>query len=218
MNPVRIPVVEKVLSANDSVAAATRARLDALGIFSLNLMASPGAGKTSLVERTAAALKDTLPVAMVNGDTSEAAFDAERSQRAGALSVHINTGGKCHLEAAMVRDALALLPLEQIRLLIIENVGNLVCPSAWQLGAHQSVLIASIPEGDDKPYKYPKMYSGVDVLVINKIDLLPYVDFRMDYFRRGVETLNPGLVTFPVSCRTGEGLDAWFAWLRSRLA
>jgi hydrogenase nickel incorporation protein HypB len=218
MNPIRIPVVEKVLSANDSVAAETRARLDALGIFSLNLMASPGAGKTSLVERTAAALKDSLPVGMVNGDTSEAAFDAERSQRAGALSVHINTGGKCHLEAAMVRDALALLPLEQLRLLIIENVGNLVCPSAWQLGAHRSVLIASIPEGDDKPYKYPKMYSGVDVLVINKIDLLPYVDFRMDYFRRGVETLNPGLVTFPVSCRTGEGLDAWFDWLRSRLA
>lgn len=218
MNPIRIPVVEKVLSANDSVAAETRARLDAKGILSLNLMASPGAGKTSLVERTAAALKDTLPVGMVNGDTSEAAFDAERSQRAGALSVHINTGGKCHLEAAMVRDALALLPLEMIRLLIIENVGNLVCPSAWQLGAHQSVLIASIPEGDDKPYKYPKMYSGVDVLVINKIDLLPYVDFRMDYFRRGVETLNPGLVTFPVSCRTGEGLEAWFDWLRSRLA
>ncbi|QOY89843.1 hydrogenase nickel incorporation protein HypB [Paludibaculum fermentans] len=218
MNPVRIPVVEKVLSANDSVAAATRAQLDALGIFSLNLMASPGAGKTSLVERTAAALKGSHPVGMVNGDTSEAAFDAERSQRAGALSVHINTGGKCHLEAAMVRDALALLPLDQIRLLIIENVGNLVCPSAWQLGAQRSVLIASIPEGDDKPYKYPKMYSGVDVLVINKIDLLPYVDFRMDYFRRGVETLNPGLVTFAVSCRTGEGLDAWFDWLRSRMA
>ncbi|MBN9659639.1 MAG: hydrogenase nickel incorporation protein HypB [Acidobacteria bacterium] len=218
MNPIRIPVVEKVLSANDSVAAETRARLDAQGIFSLNLMASPGAGKTSLVERTARALKDSLPVGMVNGDTSEAAFDAERSQRAGALSVHINTGGKCHLEAAMVRDALKLLPLEQIRLLIIENVGNLVCPSAWQLGAHRSVLIASIPEGDDKPYKYPKMYSGVDVLIINKIDLLPYVDFRMDYFRRGVETLNPGLITFPVSCRTGEGLDAWLDWLRSRAA
>lgn len=218
MNPVRIPVVEKVLSANDSVAAGTRARLDALGIFSLNLMASPGAGKTSLVERTVTALKETHPTAMINGDTSEAAFDAERSQRAGALSVHINTGGKCHLEAAMVHDALALLPLDQIRLLLIENVGNLVCPSAWQLGAHQSVLIASIPEGDDKPYKYPKMYSGVDVLVINKIDLLPYVDFRMDYFRRGVETLNPGLVTFPVSCRTGEGLDAWLQWLRSHFA
>ncbi|MGC4056185.1 MAG: hydrogenase nickel incorporation protein HypB [Paludibaculum sp.] len=216
MNPIRIPVVEKVLSANDSIARETRAKLDALGIFSLNLMASPGAGKTSLVERTAAALKDTLPVGMVNGDTSEAAFDAERSQRAGALSVHINTGGKCHLEAAMVRDAVALLPLERIRLLIVENVGNLVCPSAWQLGAQQNVLIASIPEGDDKPYKYPKMYSGVDVLVINKIDLQPYVDFRMDYFRRGVETLNPGLMTFPVSCRTGEGLDAWIAWLRSR--
>lgn len=216
MSSVRIPVVEKVLSANDSIAAATRARLDALGLFAINLMASPGAGKTSLVERTAAALKDSHPVGMVNGDTSEAPFDAERSQRAGARSVHVNTGGKCHLEAAMVRDALDLLPLADLRLLIIENVGNLVCPSAWQLGAHQSVLVASIPEGDDKPYKYPKMYSGVDVLVINKIDLLPYVDFRMDYFRRGVETLNPGLVTFPLSCRTGEGLDAWLDWLRAR--
>jgi hydrogenase nickel incorporation protein HypB len=213
----RIPVVEKVLSANDAVAASIRATLDAHRIFSINLMASPGAGKTSLIERTVAALKSEFTVAMINGDTSEAAFDAERSQRAGALSVHINTGGKCHLEAAMIRDALATIPLDQVRLLIIENVGNLVCPSSWQLGAHTSVLIGSIPEGDDKPYKYPRMYSGVEVLVINKTDLLPYVDFDMPRFRRGVETLNPGLVTFPLSCRTGEGLDAWLAWLRSQI-
>ncbi len=214
----RIPVVEKVLSANDSVAAATRALLDERGIYAINLMASPGAGKTSLIERTVAALKQEYGIGMINGDTSEAAFDAERSQRAGAHSVHVNTGGKCHLEAAMIRDALALLPLGEIRLLIIENVGNLVCPSSWQLGAHASVLIGSIPEGDDKPYKYPKMYSGVDALVINKIDLLPYVEFDMVRFRRGVETLNPGLVSFALSCRTGEGLEAWLGWLRSKLA
>lgn len=213
----RIPVVEKVLSANDSIAAATRAQLDARGIFCINLMASPGAGKTSLIERTVAALKDECGIGMINGDTSEAAFDAERSQRAGAHSVHVNTGGKCHLEAAMIRDALAALPPDGIRLLIIENVGNLVCPSSWQLGAHASVLIGSIPEGDDKPYKYPKMYSGVEALIINKIDLLPYVEFDMQRFRRGVETLNPGLESFPLSCRTGEGLESWLGWLRSKL-
>ncbi len=217
MSTSRIPVVEKILSANDAIAAEVREQLDAAGMLALNLMASPGAGKTSLVERTVARFKDEFGVAMINGDTSEAAFDAERSQRAGAFSVHINTGGKCHLEAAMVRDALRHLDLSRTRLLLIENVGNLVCPSSWQLGAHANVLIASVPEGDDKPYKYPKMYSGVDVLVINKIDLLPYTDFRMDYFRRGVETLNSGLVSFAISCRTGEGLDAWFEWLRARL-
>ncbi len=219
MNPpsTRIPVVEKVLSANDRIAAEIQASLDANKTFAINLMASPGAGKTSLIERTVTALKSEFAVAMINGDTSEAAFDAERSQRAGALSVHINTSGKCHLEAAMIRDALAQIPLAGVRLLIIENVGNLVCPSAWQLGAHVSVLIGSIPEGDDKPYKYPRMYSGVQALVINKIDLLPYVDFDMARFRRGVETLNPGLVSFPVSCRTGEGLETWLDWLRAQL-
>jgi len=216
MSSIRVPVVEKVLSANDAVAAEVRAALDARGIFSLNLMASPGAGKTSLIERTLARLPHPETVGMINGDTNEFAGDAERSQRAGAYAVHINTGGKCHLEAAMVRDAMALLPLDSLRLLMVENVGNLVCPSAWKLGAHKNVLIASIPEGDDKPYKYPRMYSGVDVLVINKIDLLPYTDFRLDYFRSGVEALNPGLVTFPLSCRTQEGLDSWVEWIRSQ--
>jgi len=217
MSASRIPVVEKILSANDAIAAEVRAQLDASGTLALNLMASPGAGKTSLVERTVARFKDEFAVAMINGDTSEAAFDAERSQRAGAFSVHINTGGKCHLEAAMVRDALRHLDLNRTRLLLVENVGNLVCPSSWQLGTHANILIASVPEGDDKPYKYPKMYAGVDVLLINKIDLLPYTDFRMEHFRRGVETLNSGLISFPISCRTGEGLDAWYDWLRQRL-
>jgi hydrogenase nickel incorporation protein HypB len=213
----RIQVAEKVLSVNDAIAADTRAALDAAGVFAVNLMASPGAGKTSLIERTVAALKSQFPIAMINGDTNETAFDAERSSRAGANSVHINTGGKCHLEAAMIRDALTRLAPGGFRLLIIENVGNLVCPSSWRLGSHVNVLVSSIPEGDDKPYKYPKMYSGVEVLVINKIDLLPYVEFDMDRFRRGVETLNPGLVTFPLSCRSGEGLDPWLDWLKARL-
>jgi len=215
MKSARVPVGEKVLSANDAIAAEVRARLDAAGVRALNLMASPGAGKTSLIERTVEALKSSFGVAMINGDTSDAAFDAERSRRAGASAVHVNTGGKCHLEAAMIRDALSHLDLAGTKLLLIENVGNLVCPSSWRLGSHANVLIASVPEGDDKPYKYPKMYSGVDVLVINKIDLLPYTDFRMDHFRRGVETLNPGLRTFPLSCRSGEGLAPWLSWLRN---
>lgn len=213
MSTIRVPVVEKVLSANDAIAAEVRATLDARRIFSLNLMASPGAGKTSLIERILAHLPDPSTVGMINGDTNEFSGDAERSLKAGAHAVHINTQGKCHLEAAMVRDALALLPLDAIRLLLVENVGNLVCPSAWKLGTHLNLLIASIPEGDDKPYKYPRMYSGVDVLVINKTDLLPYTGFRMDYFRSGVEALNPNLVTFPLSCRTGEGLPDFLSWL-----
>jgi hydrogenase nickel incorporation protein HypB len=211
-----VPVVEKVLSANDAVAAEVRTLLDAKGVFCVNLMASPGAGKTSLIERTVAALKDEFSIGMINGDTSAAAFDAERSQRAGAAAVHVNTGGKCHLEAAMVRDALALLPLERIRLLLVENVGNLVCPMSWKLGAHANVLIGSTPEGDDKPYKYPKMYAGVDAVVLNKIDLLPHLDFDCERFLRGVEALNPGLRKFRLSCRTGEGLDEWIAWLRQQ--
>lgn len=211
-----VPVVERVLNANDAVAAEVRAQLDEKGIYCLNLMAGPGAGKTSLIERTVAALKDEIPIGMINGDTSAAAFDAERVQKAGAAVVHINTGGRCHLEAAMVRDALALLPLDSIRLLLIENVGNLVCPMSWKLGAHANVLISAVTEGDDKPYKYPRMYAGVDVLALNKIDLLPHVDFDRERFLRGVEALNPGLRSFMLSCRTGEGLEAWLEWLREQ--
>ena len=123
---------------------------------------------------------------------------------------------ECHLDAVMLHKALPHINLDHVDLLIVENVGNLICPASFKLGTHKSVLIASIPEGDDKPYKYPTMYHGVDALVINKIDLLPYIDFDMDYFRQGVEILNPGLVTFPLSCRTGEGLDSWLDWVSSK--
>ncbi len=208
----RIPVVEKILSANDRLAAANQARLDEAGVFALNLMASPGAGKTSLIEQTVRRLAGRLRLAVIDGDIATS-LDADRASAAGALAVQINTGGECHLDAVMLHDALPQLDLEQIDLLIVENVGNLVCPASFKLGTHKSVLIASIPEGDDKPYKYPGMYRGVDALVINKIDLLPYVPFRMDYFRRGIEALNPGVVTFPLSCQSGEGLDAWLDWV-----
>ncbi|MBZ0287133.1 MAG: hydrogenase nickel incorporation protein HypB [Anaerolineae bacterium] len=213
----RIPVVEKILSANDRIAADNRAQLDAANVFSMNFMASPGAGKTTLVERTVRGLKDRFWLAVVNGDIATS-LDAERADAAGALqSVQINTGGDCHLDAPMLQAALPQLALDEIDLLIVENVGNLICPSNFQLGTHKSVLVASIPEGADKPYKYPGMYRGVDVLVINKIDLLPYVPFDMDYFRRGVEMLNPGLTTFAMSCHTGEGLDAWLDWVAAQI-
>ncbi len=209
----RISVVENILSANDRLAAENRARLDAAGVFAINLMASPGAGKTSLIEQTLPRLAERLRVAVVDGDIATS-LDADRAAAAGArASIQINTGGECHLDAVMLQQALHQLDLTQFDLLIVENVGNLVCPASFQLGTHKSVLVASIPEGDDKPYKYPGMYRGVDALVINKIDLLPYIDFRMDYFRRGVEALNAGLITFPLSCRSEEGLEAWVEWL-----
>jgi hydrogenase nickel incorporation protein HypB len=209
---MRIAVVEKILNANDQLALQNRAWLDRAKVFAVNIMASPGAGKTSLIEQTVKRLGDKLRVGVVDGDIATS-LDAERAEAAGALAMQINTGGECHLDAVMLQEALAQFPLPDIDLLIVENVGNLICPSAFQLGTHKNILVASVPEGDDKPYKYPGMYRGVDALVINKIDLLPYVKFNMDYFRRGVEVLNPGVITFPLSCQTGEGLDTWLNWL-----
>src|SRR5215471_3946056 len=165
-----IQVAQSALNANRQIAVQNRATLDSAGVVALNLMASPGAGKTSLIERTIAELKGQLRIGMINSDTSPAAMDAERAERAGAVTVHLDTDGRCHLDAGMIREAVAGLPLREIDVLFVENIGNLVCPAAWQLGTHSSVLIASIPEGDDKPYKYPRMYIGADVLVINKID------------------------------------------------
>lgn len=209
----RVQVVEKILSANDRLAAENRKRLDMAGVVGLNLMASPGAGKTSLIENTIRHLGTDMSLAVVDGDVATS-IDADRAAAAGAVAVQINTGGECHLDAVMLHDALEQIHLDAIDLLIVENVGNLICPASFHLGTHKNVLIASVPEGDDKPYKYPGMYRGVDALVINKIDLLPYVPFDMGYFRKGVEILNPGLITFPLSCRTGDGLDPWLNWIR----
>lgn len=208
----RIAVVEKILGANEHLAADNRRILDETGVFALNLMASPGAGKTSLIEKTLERLGDQFRVAVIDGDIATS-IDADRAAAAGALAVQINTGGECHLDAVMLRNALETIDLDEIELLIVENVGNLICPANFKLGTHLSILVASVPEGDDKPYKYPGMYQDVDALVINKIDLLPYVDFNLDYFKQGVEILNPGLVSFPLSCRTEEGLETWITWL-----
>jgi hydrogenase nickel incorporation protein HypB len=207
-----ILIVEKILSANDRIAAENRVIFDTAGIKTFNLMASPGAGKTSLIEQTIKRLQPLLKLAIIDGDIATN-LDADRAEAAGAIAVQINTGGECHLDAVMINSALKQMNLKDIDVIIVENVGNLVCPASFQLGTHKSVLIASIPEGDDKPYKYPGMYRRVDALVINKIDLLPYVPFNMGFFQKGVEILNPGLVSFPLSCKTGEGLESWIQWI-----
>lgn len=215
--PRTIPVVENILNANDQLAAANQARLETNRVLGVNILASPGAGKTSLILRTITALSSQLHLAVLEGDTASVTIDADKISALGVPAVQINTGGQCHLDAKMVQAALAQFDLKILDCLIVENVGNLICTADFRLGTHINVLIASIPEGDDKPYKYPAIYRGVDALIINKIDLLPYVPFNLDYFQLGVEALNPGLVSFPLSCQTGEGLDKWISWLTRQI-
>lgn len=212
-----VSIVEGILSANDRLAAQNRAVLDAAGVYAINIMASPGAGKTTFILKTLEALRGRLRLGVIEGDLATS-IDADKAAAAGMPAVQINTGGDCHLDAVMLSSALPALPLQDLDLLVVENVGNLVCPASFALGTHLNILIASIPEGDDKPYKYPGMYRGVQALIISKIDLLPYVPFNMEYFRQGVEILNPGLQTFPLSARTGEGMDAWADWLVAQVA
>ena len=208
----RIPVVEKILSANDQLAAEITKKFDSAGVYAINIMASPGAGKTTFILKSLETIQNRLRIGVIEGDLASS-IDTDKALSAGIPAVQINTGGECHLDAVMVAGALSSLPLDQLDLVIIENVGNLVCPINFKIGSHLNLLIASIPEGDDKPYKYPGAYLGVNALVISKTDLLPYVPFDMDYFRKGVEILNPDLVTFPVSAKTGDGMDRWTDWL-----
>ncbi len=213
MPPTRVPVVEKILDANDQVAALNRKFFDDHNVFAINVMASPGAGKTSFILQTIQKLSPQLRIGVIEGDTAPVTIDADKVSALGMPAVQINTGGDCHLDAVMLNAGMQSLPMGELDLVLIENVGNLICPAAFKLGSHLNLLIASIPEGDDKPYKYPNIYRGLDVLIINKTDLLPYIDFNMHYFQQGVEMLNPGLTTFPISCKTGQGLDAWSDWM-----
>ncbi len=212
----KVPVVENIFKANDQLAQSNRRLLDDHRTFAINFMASPGAGKTSVILRTINALKERYRLAGIDGDIATT-IDADRIAATGIPAVQINTGGTCHLDAVMVSNALPQIDLDHTDVIIIENVGNLICPANFPLGVHLNVLIASVPEGDDKPYKYPPMYRGVQALLLNKIDLLPYFEFDMDYFRKGVEVLNPGLAFFPVSAKTGEGFDDWLAWLNEQI-
>ncbi len=213
----QIQVLQNILGANERIAAQNRQRLHGAGVFTVNLMASPGAGKTSLILRTIEGVRDYLRVAVVEGDIAST-IDADRIGREGVTALQINTGGACHLDANMVDRALESLPLDQTDLLIIENVGNLVCPAEFDLGEDCRVMLASVAEGHDKPQKYPLMFSEVEAVVLNKIDLMPYSDFDREAFRRAVQGLNPEAAIIEVSCRTGEGLDRWVDWLRRRVA
>lgn len=157
-----------------------------------------------------------MRIGVVEGDTAPVTIDSDKIIAAGMPAVQINTGGDCHLDAVMLKNGLDQLPLNDLELIVVENVGNLICPASFNLGTHANVLIASVPEGDDKPYKYPNIYRGLDVLILNKTDLLPYVKFDINYFHTGVEMLNPGLQFFPLSCSTGEGLSNWIGWLKGK--
>ena len=211
-----IKIVEKILSSNDKIAIENRAEFDRKNTFTLNLMASPGAGKTSLIMATVERLMNEYSIAYIDGDIATS-IDVDKVATLGIPTVQINTDGQCHLDAPMINKAILNLDLKNVDLLILENVGNLVCPTSFKLGAHKNVLIASVPEGDDKPYKYPGMYQGVDSIVLNKMDVLEYFDFDMDYFERGVAILNPGLKFFPVSCKSKEGLEDWITWINKEI-
>ena len=213
---MEIKVLRDILSANDAIAGRNQSRLDKHNILAINIMSSPGAGKTSLILRTIEKLKERARIAVIEGDVAST-IDADKVSQQGVTAVQINTAGGCHLDANMTENALANLPLEDIDLLFIENVGNLICPAGFALGEHKRVILLSAPEGDDKPYKYPSMFIGADVVLINKIDLLPYLDFNVTTFTQAVSGLNPKVKIFQVSCKTGQGLEGWFSWLQDTI-
>jgi hydrogenase nickel incorporation protein HypB len=213
---MEIKVLQDILSANDRIAKKNRERLDKHGILTINVMSSPGAGKTSLILQTIINLKQEARIAVIEGDIASR-VDADKVHEQGVEVVQINTAGGCHLDANMTESALNNLPLEDIDLLLIENVGNLVCPAEFDLGEHKKAMLLSLPEGDDKPYKYPLMFTEADVVLVNKIDLLPYLEFNIPAFHKAVSGLNPEVKMFQVSCKTGEGIEGWLSWLQDEI-
>lgn len=209
---MKVSIVEGILSANDELAAQNRQLLDQHGICVMNVMASPGSGKTSLILRTIDALHGRLRIGVIEGDIASS-VDADRVATKSVPVVQINTGGQCHLDAPMTQRALGKLPLAELDLIIIENVGNLICPVDFKLGEDVNVMIASVPEGDDKPYKYPGIFVAVDAVVINKVDLLPYLHFDVAAFRKLVTGMNPDVAIFEISCETGQGIEKWAEWI-----
>jgi hydrogenase nickel incorporation protein HypB len=212
---MEIPVVQNILSANDRLAQENARALAEKDILTVNIMASPGAGKTSLIVQTIEALRDRVHIGVIEGDVASR-VDADTIEALGVPVVQINTGGTCHLDANMVHGALDQLPLSELDLLFIENVGNLICPTDFALGERIKAMISSVPEGDDKPYKYPAMFAAVNALLVNKIDLLPYLEFDLENFRKLVVGLNSDVKVFEVSCKTGEGIEAWADWLAAQ--
>jgi hydrogenase nickel incorporation protein HypB len=202
------------MEANDRIAAENRKLFDEAGVYVINIMSAPGAGKTSLIEKTIKELTNQLRVGVVEGDIA-GTEDAERIESLGVPVVQINTGGACHLDANMIHEALVDLPLRELDLLIIENVGNLVCPAEFKVGEDMKVMLLSVTEGDDKPLKYPLMFQESSALILNKIDLLPYTNADIEKIKKTSLSLNPSLKIFEVSCKTGEGIGEWTEWLQS---
>jgi len=215
MSTVR--VIRNILEANDRIAQENAALFDKAGVFVINLMSSPGAGKTTLLERTIERLGKDLRIGVIEGDI-QSSVDAERIAKHGIKSVQINTGGACHLDGNMIRDALAEFDLDALDLLVVENVGNLVCPAEFKVGEDIKAMLLSVAEGDDKPLKYPLMFQESRALVINKIDLLPYVDCSVETIEKRAKALREDIEIFQVSCTKGDGLDAWTAWLKKQVA
>src|SRR4051812_35305038 len=217
----RVTVLERIFDENDRIAAANRADLAAAGVFAVNLMSSPGAGKTALLRETLRRLEGKVRIGVVEGDI-ETSLDADRLAGFGAVVELVNTGngfgGECHLDAPMVRRALTRLPLPDLDLMLIENVGNLVCPAEFDTGEASRAMIYAITEGEDKPLKYPVMFRSADVVVVNKVDLLPHLDFDLALFRRNLAAVNPGVPVLEVSARTGDGVPAWCDWLVAQVA
>lgn len=209
---MKIPIVRRVLEANERIAEENRRLFHEADVLVVNLMSGPGAGKTSLLERTIPSLKDEYRFAVVEGDI-QSTRDAERIASTGAPVVQINTGGACHLDGNMIREAVERLDLRAVDILVVENVGNLVCPAEFDVGEDFKVMLLSVPEGDDKPLKYPLIFHESTLLLLNKIDLLPYVACSVEKIREESLKINPHLEIMEISCRTGEGLDQWFRWL-----
>ncbi len=210
---MKISVIKNILEANDRIAQENRTIFDEKGLMVINLMSSPGAGKTCLLEKTVDALKDDLRIGVIEGDV-QSSQDAERIAKSGIPVVQINTGGACHLDGNMIRDTFQEFNFDALDLLVVENVGNLVCPAEFKVGEDFKAMILSVTEGDDQPAKYPLMFHESKVLLINKIDLLPYVDCSIEKIREEALKINPHMIMFEISCKTGEGLEAWYAWLK----
>jgi len=212
---VKVKVVANILEANDRIAAENRKKFEEAGVFVMNVMSGPGAGKTSLLEKTIQELSGKVKIGVIEGDIA-GADDAERIDKLGIPVVQINTGGGCHLDANMITDVLEdLPPLKELDLLIIENVGNLVCPAEFKLGEDMKVMLLSVAEGHDKPLKYPLMFQESSALILNKIDLLPYTDADIGKMRKDSLSLNPNLKIFEVSCKTGQGITEWTNWVQT---
>ncbi|MEK6581197.1 MAG: hydrogenase nickel incorporation protein HypB [Nitrospirota bacterium] len=209
---MKVKVVTRILEANERIAADNRRIFDDSGVYVINLMSAPGAGKTSLLERTIKELNKKLKVAVIEGDIA-GTQDAERIGNLGVPVIQINTGGACHLDANMINEVLGELPLKEIELLFIENVGNLVCPAEFNVGEDMKMMLLSITEGDDKPLKYPLMFQESSALILNKIDLLQYTNVSIDKIKKDAMSLSPSIKIFEVSCRTGEGISEWTDWL-----